>query len=170
MSTTRCEWVRLFILDKSSLHIIAWNLDLAKIASAAQVYMTVDLPPAISHAMHVRGEPSSVFMIFVDEWPPEKQIPAVCTRSLWSSFLPNQTRAASGVNYLVCTRSPVAGRLFPVPFGRRVSWERRETSEYPIPGLIDWKHCTLHFEQLKIGFFVQAFSFMLRKKRRREKE
>ncbi len=29
MSTT-CEWVRLFILDKSSLHIVAWDLDVKK--------------------------------------------------------------------------------------------------------------------------------------------
>ena len=69
--------------------------------------MTVDLPPAISHAMHVRGQPSGVFVISVDGWPPEKQSPAVCTRSLWSSFLPNQTRAASGVNYLVCAHDPL---------------------------------------------------------------
>ncbi len=30
MSTTRCEWVRLFISRQSSLHIVAWDLDVER--------------------------------------------------------------------------------------------------------------------------------------------
>jgi hypothetical protein len=39
LSTTRCEWVRLFISRQSSLHIVAWDLDVERSHCAIKSWM-----------------------------------------------------------------------------------------------------------------------------------